>query len=180
MTDHGPPICEIAEARTCHSGPRLDTQKPGLCASILEEYADDSINCGLHSHALQRIAQVAWRYPNLPIVITPNAIQVPCPTESGFSMCVQFCASKYVVYFAEWSTTVNTITEALDLLNAALRGKIRIRSDIGFNDTCWRAELCSPDGIWQPLILSNDSIEVREPPSPARAVYLQNDFSKFT
>ena len=179
MADHNSPICETAGTRAYHSASRLDAQRTGLYASISEDAADDGINCGLHSHALQRIAQVAWRYPNLPIVITSNAIQVPCPTESGFSMCVQFCASKYVVYFAEWSATVNTISEALDLMNAALRGRIRIRSDIGFSDTCWRAELCGPDGNWQPLVLPNDSIEVREPPNPARAIYLQNDFRKF-
>lgn len=132
-----------------------------------------------HVRALQKIAQIAWTYPGLPLVLTENGISIPSPTADGFAMAMRYSDGRYVNFLGEWSCEFLLPGPSLELLEAALRGEIRLKVQITLDDQRWSAERRSATGQWLEQPSDLDDAEDAPLVEPIRTIYLMNDFQRF-
>jgi len=139
-----------------------------------------TIGRAFHRRVLREIAHVSQNYRALSLILTENKIAIPCSTPNGFAMSIRAERGRYVVHLGEWSDEFALVSEAVELLEAALRGEIRIRIDIGFYDRCIAAEKRLPSGEWIKLPRHEDPMEGARFVGPVRTAFKRNVFAPST
>ena len=123
---------------------------------------------------LKEIAHLSQNYPMLPLVLTESKISIPCTAPGGFVMSIETDRGRYVVRLGEWRDEFALADEAVELIESALRGDIRIRIDIGPGGRCYTAERRLPDGAWIDLPHFDDAIYPVSRSGPTRTIFLRN------
>jgi hypothetical protein len=140
------------------------------CRSALEA----KIGRAFHMRALKEIAHVSQNYPELPLVLTENRISIPCMFPDGFAMSIQTDRGRYVVRLGEWRDEFALAGEAIELVEWALRGEIRLRIDIGARGRKCTAERKLLSGEWVRLPSHEDELDDPLLVGPIRTIYLRN------
>jgi len=133
-----------------------------------------TIGRAFHMRVLKEIAHLAENYPELPLVLTENKISIRCTVPGGFSMSIQTARGRYVVCLDEWRDEFALAGEAVELIESALRGDIRIRVDISTAGRRHTAERRLPTGEWISLPSFEDTIDETSTGRLIRTVYLRN------
>lgn len=134
-----------------------------------------TIGRAFHMRVLKEIAHLSQNYPALPLILTESKISIPCTAPDGFAMSIQTDRGRYVVRLSEWRDEFALADEAVELIDSALRGDIRIRIDIGVGGRCYTAERRLPNGDWISLPHFEDTIDPVQRSGPTRTIYLRND-----
>lgn len=133
-----------------------------------------TIGRAFHMRVLKEIAHLTQNYPALPLILTESRIAIPRTAPDGFTMSIQTDRGHYVVCLGEWRDEFALAGEAVELIESALRGEIRLRIDISARNTRYAAERRLPNGEWIVLPHHDDAHE--DPPAvgQSRTIYLRN------
>ena len=97
-----------------------------------------------------------------------------CKAPDGFSMSIKTDRGRYTVCLDEWRDEFALAGEAVELIESALRGDIRIRVDISTVGRRHTAERRLPNGGWINLPSFEDTIDGTSTGKLIRTVYLRN------
>jgi hypothetical protein len=147
------------------------TQAPGSASRSALEAA---IGRAFHMRALKEIAHLSLNYPALPLVLTENRISVPSTVPDGFAMSIETDRGRYVVRLGEWRDEFALADEAVELIESALRGEIRLRIDINAHGSHYSAERRLPSGEWIRLPHHDNAFEDPATVGQTRTLFLRN------
>lgn len=147
------------------------TCTPGRTA---RDALEATISRAFHIRVLKEIAHLSQNYPALPLILTENKISIPCAAPNGFPMSIETERGHYVVRLGEWCDEFALADEAVELLEAALRGEVRLRIDIDARGRCCAAERRLPNGEWIRLPRHEESIGHATAAGPIRSLFLRN------
>ncbi|HWV81030.1 MAG TPA: hypothetical protein VNZ50_06340 [Hyphomicrobiaceae bacterium] len=133
-----------------------------------------TIGRAFHMRVLKEIAHLSQNYPALPLVLTESKISIPCTAPDGFAMSIETERGRYVVHLGEWRDEFALADEAVELIESALRGEIRVRIDIGPGGRFYTAERRLPSGDWISLPHFEDNIYAAPKMGPTRTIFLRN------
>lgn len=133
-----------------------------------------AIGRAFHMRVLKEIAHLSQNYPALPLVLTESKISIPCTVPDGFAMSIETSRGRYVVRLGEWRDEFALADEAVELIESALRGDIRIRIDIGAGGRYYTAERRLPNGDWIDLPHFEDAVYAAPRGDPTRTIFLRN------
>jgi hypothetical protein len=143
---------------------------PG-CAS--RSALEATVGRAFHMRVLKEIAHLSQNYPRLPLILTEDKICIPSTVPDGFKMSIQTERGRYAVRLGEWRDEFVIAGEAVELIEASLRGEIRLRIDIGTSGKHCTAERRLPNGEWIELPHYEETIE-KPMVGPVRTLYLRN------
>ncbi len=161
----------------------LDTEEAGASkagssagsfGSASRAALEATIGRAFHMRVLKEIAHLSQNYPALPLVLTECKISIPCTAPDGFAMSIETDRGRYVVRLGEWRDEFALADEAVELIESALRGDIRIRIDIGPGGRFYTAERRLPDGAWIDLPHFEDALYPLPKSGPIRTIFLRN------
>lgn len=138
-----------------------------------------TIGRAFHVRVLQEIASLSQDYPGLPLILTENKASIPSTTADGFEVSIQTERGHFIVCLGEWRDEFALVGEAIELIEAALRGEIRLRVDIGPREQHWTAEKRLLNGQWIRLPRHEESAERAESGDPVRTKVLRNSYAGF-
>lgn len=138
-----------------------------------------AIGRAFHMRVLKGVAQLVQSFPRLPLLLTENRISISRTAPDGFPMSVETERGRYVVRFAEWSDELVLASEVIELLEAALCGRIRVRVDMDIYGTHWRAERLVPTGEWITMPRHEDAMDEAAVSEPIRSHFLRNGAALF-
>lgn len=148
------------------------------CEFTLGNSARDALEAALdrafHMRVLKEIAQLVQNYPTLPLILTEKRVSIARMAPDGFPISVETDRGRYVVRLGEWSDEFALADEVVDLLEAALRGEIRLRVDINAYGKHWAAERRLPKGEWITLPHHEDTVIPGTEKAPIRTLFLRN------
>lgn len=142
------------------------------CAS--RSALEATIGRAFHMRVLKEIAHLSQNYPTLPLILTENKITIPCTVPDGFAMSIQTERGRYVVRLGEWRDEHVLAGEAVELLESALRGEIRLRIDLDARGQYCTAERKIPNGEWISLPFFEDTAKKPAMVGAVRTLYLRN------
>jgi len=143
------------------------------CAS--RDALEATIGRAFHMRVLKEIAHLSQNYPALPLILTENRIAIPRTVSDGFTMSIETDRGHYVVCLGEWRDEYALAGEAVELIESALRGEIRLRLDISARTTKYVAERRLPNGEWVSLPHHDDEAREDSPViGQTRTIYLRN------
>jgi len=162
---------ELVDSEFDASGGRGMPHAPdGASRGVLEE----RIGRAFHIRVLKEIAHLSQNYPTLPLILTDNRITIPATVPDGFAMSIQTERGRYVVRLGEWRDEHVLAEEAVELIESALRGEIRLRIDLDARGQYCTAERKLPNGEWIGLPFFDDTTRKPIPVGPIRTLYLRN------
>ena len=138
-----------------------------------------TIGRAFHVRVLQEIARLSQDYPGLPLILTENKASIPCSAPDGFDVSIQTERGHYIVSLGGWSDEFALVSEAIELLEAALLGAIRLRVDGGYKDQRWTAEKRLLNGQWLKLPRHEEPDDCAVLVDPARTKVLRNNYVGF-
>jgi hypothetical protein len=148
------------------------------CEFTLGNSARDALEAALgrafHMRVLKEIAQLVQNYPTLPLILTEKKVSIARLAPDGFPISVETDRGRYMVRLGEWSDEFALADEVVDLLEAALRGEIRLRVDINAYGKHWAAERRLPNGEWITLPHHEDTVIPGTERAPIRTLFLRN------
>ena len=153
-----------------------DAASPPYLASPSSSRAalEAMIDRAFHMRVLKEVAHISQSYPELPLVLTERTISIPRTVPDGFAVSIHTERGHYVVKLGEWRDEYALADEVVELVEAALRGDIRIRIDIDAHGQHHVAEQRLPDGEWIKLP-HHEEAPVGTPVSgPTRTIFLRN------
>jgi len=159
--------CENAGAS--HAGPSATSSGPASRAAL-----EATIGRAFHMRVLKEIAHLSQNYPALPLILTESKISIPCTVPDGFAMSIETDRGRYVVRLGEWRDEFALADEAVELIESALRGDIRVRIDIGPGGRYYTAERRLPTGGWIDLPHFEDALYPIPRSGPTRTIFLRN------
>ncbi len=148
-----------------------DPHASGCASRIALEAA---IGRAFHMRVLEEIAHLSQIYPALPLILTENRIAIPSAVPDGFPMSIQTERGRYVVRLGKWRDEFVLAGEAVELVEASLRGEIRLRIDVDACGQQYTAERRLPNGEWISLPRHEDAIGEAAKGTPLRTLYLRN------
>jgi len=150
------------------SGPPMAS--PSSSRAALEAMIDRAF----HMRVLKEIAHISQNYPELPLVLTERTISIPRSVPDGFAVSIHTERGRYVVRLGEWRDEYALADEVVELVEAALRGDIRIRIDIDAHGQHHVAEQRLPDGEWIKLPHYEETPGAAPMGGPTRTIFLRN------
>lgn len=127
-----------------------------------------------HMRVLKEVAQLLQNYPTLPLVLTESKVTIShAAPNGGFTMSIETDRGHYVVRLGEWRDEFALASEAVELIEAALRGELRLRIDIGDNGRHCSAERRLPNGEWITLPRHEERGEPATPTGPLHTIFLR-------
>jgi hypothetical protein len=150
------------------SGPPMAS--PSSSRAALEAMIDRAF----HMRVLKEIAHISQNYPELPLVLTERTISIPRTVPDGFAVSIHTERGHYVVRLGEWRDEYALADEVVELVEAALRGDIRIRIDIDAHGQHHVAEQRLPDGEWIKLPHHEEAPGSAAIGGPTRTIFLRN------
>jgi hypothetical protein len=132
------------------------------------------IDRAFHMRVLKEIAHISENYPELPLVLTERTISIPRTVPDGFAVSIHTERGHYVVRLGEWRDEYALADEVVELVEAALRGDIRIRIDIDAYGQHHVAEQRLPDGEWIRLPHHEHMSGMPLAGGPTRTIFLRN------
>ena len=138
-----------------------------------------TIGRAFHVRVLKEIARLSEDYPGLPLILTENKVSIPCTSLDGFEVSIETHRGHYIVALGEWSDEFALVGEAIELLEAALLGEIRLRDDVSAQGQCWLAEKRLLSGQWIGLPRHEDPAERAICLMPIRTKVLRNSYLGF-
>lgn len=135
---------------------------------------EETVNQAFRTKVLKQIAELMQGYPTVPLVVTRSKIAIACIAPDGFPMSILIEGGRYVVNLGKWRDELVRAEEAVGLIDAALRGVIRLRIDIDARGEHCAAERRLPNGDWITLPHYDDDDDDVPLVGPVRTVYLRN------
>lgn len=135
-----------------------------------------NITRALHARLLQRLSILKQRHPSLILIHAPNEVIMPAPTRHGFPMAICTNNGRYSVRLGEWWDDFARAEEAVELIDDAMCGYIRLKVIVDDTARLSTLERQLPDGIWleQPRTVAGETRSTTDTPY---AVYRHNDFT---
>jgi len=124
--------------------------------------------------ALQRVEWLFARYPHAHIIREKDSICVPASSPSGLGIALMTDANRCTLVLGSWYDDCDCVTTALEYIENALLGRLRVRVDrIGSEPHQWAVERRMPDGSWSEEALMC-TLRLRSN-GGVTSTYLQND-----
>jgi hypothetical protein len=152
----------------------VDASTASSFGSASRAALEATIGRAFHMRVLKEIAHLSQNYPALPLVLTESKISIPCTLPDGFAMSIETERGRYVVRLGDWRDEFALADEAVELIEAALRGEIRVRIDVGPGGRYCTAERRLPNGDWIGLPRLEDGIYASPSSGPTRTIILRN------
>ena len=141
---------------------------------VARRMLEATIGRAFHKRVLKEFARLSQDYPTLPLILTESRLSVPCTAPDAFAMAIETDRGRYVVRLGEWRDEFAVAGEAMELIEAALRGEIRLRIDIDAQAQHCSAERRLPNGEWITLPHYEDTVDDAPRVGSVRTIYLQN------
>ncbi len=135
---------------------------------------EETINRAFRTKVLKQIADLMQYYPNVPLIVTRNKISIATTAPDGFAMSVRTECGRYVVNLGNWRDELVHAEEAVELVERAMRGEIRLRIDIDARGQHYTAEQMLPKGDWIALPHCEDDNIHTPMVGPIRTLFLRN------
>jgi hypothetical protein len=177
MRDHSTDYERRGDAEWLDSGKvcaRPESRDPHASGGASRSALEAAIGRAFHMRVLEEIAQLSQIYPALPLILTENRISIPSAVPDGFPMTIQTERGRYVVRLGKWRDELVLAGEAVELIEASLRGEIRLRIDVDACGQHYTAERRLPTGEWISLPRHEDAIAEAAKGTPLRTLYLRN------
>jgi hypothetical protein len=122
---------------------------------------------------LKEFARLSQDYPTLPLILTDRRLTIPCTAPDEFTMTIEAARGHYTAHLGGWRDEFALAGEAVELVEAALRGEIRLRIDIDAMAQHFSAERRLANGEWITLPQYEDTFNDRPSVGVVRTIYLQ-------
>jgi hypothetical protein len=126
-----------------------------------------------HKRVLKEFARLSQDYPTLPLILTDMRLTIPCTVPDAFAITIETARGHYIVHLGAWRDEFALAGEAVELVEAALRGEIRLRIDIDAMAQHFSAERRLANGEWITLPQCEDTFDDRPSVGVVRTIYLQ-------
>jgi len=145
-------------------------------------YASAQIDCNMlqktlgraiHKRVLSPFAHLMQDYPTVPLILTEKRLSIPSFAPDDFMIAIEVDHGRYVLHLGAWRDEFAVAGEAVELIEAALRGDIRIRIDIDARAQHCSAERRLLNGDWITLPRHDDSAEDTLMVGVVRTIYLR-------
>lgn len=140
---------------------------------IARRMLEATIERAFHKRVLKEFLRLSQDYPTLPLILTEKRLAVPCTAPDEFPMAIETDRGRYIVHLGAWRDEFAAAGEAVELLEAALRGEIRLRIDIDALAQHCSAERRLTNGQWIALPRYEDTVTQVALIGPVRTVYLR-------
>jgi hypothetical protein len=149
----------------------LTSESSRLARSMLEA----TMERAFHKRVLREFVRLSRDYPTLPLILTEKRLSIPCGAPDEFNMVIETSRGRCVVHLGAWSDEFASVGEAIELIDAAVRGDIRLRIDIDERAKHCSAErrLINGDWITMPRC-DDDAADVLV--GVVRTIYLRNGY----
>jgi hypothetical protein len=141
---------------------------------IARRMLEATIGRAFHKRVLKEFARLSQNYPTLPLILTEKRLSIPCTAPDAFAMAIETDRGRYVVHLGAWRDEFAVAGEAVELLEAALRGEVRLRIDIDALAQHCSAERRLANGEWITLPHYEDIDDDTPRVGPIRTIYLRN------
>jgi hypothetical protein len=121
---------------------------------------------------LKEIALLGRLHASIPLVLTQTQISFPSTSPDGFAISIEAVGGRYVVQLGFWRGEFDSVACATELIDASLRGEIRIKIEGGNRSSRCTLERRNERGEWIPGVAQDSSsLKMRGPTS---VIYLRN------
>ena len=141
---------------------------------VARRMLEATIGRAFHKRVLKEFARLSQDYPTLPLILTEKRLCIPCTAPDAFAMAIETERGRYVVHLGAWRDEFAVAGEAVELLEAALRGEIRLRIDIDARTQHCSAERRLTNGEWITLPRYEDALDDAPMVGAVRTIYLRN------
>jgi hypothetical protein len=147
--------------------------QPYAADHVARKMLEATIARAFHKRVMKEFLRLSQDYPTLPLILTEKRLSVPCTAPDEFPMAIETDRGRYIVHLGAWRDEFAVAKEAVELLEAALRGEIRLRIDIDA-----RAQYCSAErrlinGEWISLPYYEDTDDHVAMIGPIRTIFLR-------
>jgi hypothetical protein len=133
----------------------------------------ETIGRAVHKRAQRAFAHLMQDYPTVPLILTEKRLLIPSIAPDEFMIAIDVDRGCYVLHLGAWRDEFAVAGEAVELIEAALRGDIRIRIDIDARAQHCSAERRLVSGDWVTLPRNDDSAEDALMVGVVRTIYLR-------
>ncbi len=148
----------------------LTSASAGAARSMLQA----TIERAFHKRVLKEFVRLSRDYPTLPLVLTEKRLSIPCAAPDEFNMAIETSRGRCVVHLGAWRDEFASVGEAIELLDAAISGEIRLRIDIDERGPHCSAERRLTNGEWITLPRYEDIDDDVPMVGVVRTIYLRN------
>jgi hypothetical protein len=156
--------------------PILSDDLTSQSGDIARRMLEATIERAFHKRVLKEFVRLSRDYPTLPLILTEKRLSIPCTAPDEFSMVIETKRGRCVVYLGAWRDEFASVTEAIELLDAAIAGEIRLRIDIDERGQHCSAEQRLINGDWIELPRCEDTDDDIPFVGVVRTIYLRNGY----
>lgn len=117
-------------------------------AQLARAMLEATMERAIHRRLLKEFVRLSRDYPTLPLILTEKRLSIPCGAPDEFNMVIATNRGRCVVHLGAWRDEFASVGEAIELIDAAVCGDIRLRIDIDERAQHCSAERRLTNGDW--------------------------------
>lgn len=143
-------------------------------ADVARRMLEATIGRAFHKRVLKEFVRLSNDYPTLPLILTEKRLSIASNAPDEFNMAIETDRGRCVVHLGAWRDEFASAGDAIELLDAAVRGEIRLRIDIDERAQHCSAERRLANGEWITLPRYDDEFGDDVLVGVVRTIYLRN------